>query len=188
MESTVLALAMDVLPPDNRWTLMLSVGIEYGAFREGGKIDEVKRFGAAKILALRGKEDVSGGGAADDGMGAAEVDGVDEEVTEDVPEMQIEQVTEGHRAPEMRYVYTMKEVVLEKSEGKVYCYTIPMTVPEDVVTTTETRVKTSVVDQPVVYISPLPEGHRPFTDSPPKEKAAPENWNGFSTQVRTSFG
>jgi hypothetical protein len=220
MESNVLELAMDVLPPDNRWTLMLSIGIEYGAFREGGKIDEVKRFGAAKILALRGK-DVSGGGVGNEGMGETEVDVVDEEVMEDLPIVKVEKVAEEHREPEMRYVYSMKKVVVERPEVKVYSYAIPMTVPEDVVTTGETSINTSVVDRPVVYISRLPEGsretatipgtsdvpalrsvltlapavddqplfyYRPLTDGALKEKAAPANWNGFSAQVRTSFG
>jgi hypothetical protein len=227
MESSVLEIAMNVLPPDNRWTLLLSIGIEYGAFREGGKIEEVKRFGAAKILALRGKEDVSGGGVGDEGMRAAEVDVVDEVVVEDLPIVEAEKVAEGHREPEMRYVYSMKEAVVGKPEVKVYSYAIPMTVPEDVVTLSETSINTSVVDRPVVYISPLPEGSRetatipgtsdapalrsaltlvpaiddrslvycrPFTfttvctDGASKEKAAPENWNGFSARVRTNSG
>jgi hypothetical protein len=132
MESTVLALAMDVLPPDNRWTLMLSIGIEYGAFREGGKIDEVKRFGAAKILALRGKEDAPGGGVVDDGMGAEEVHLADKTVMGEMPVLDTEKKSEGHREPEVQYVYTMKEAVAEKSEVKVYSYAISIAGQEDV--------------------------------------------------------
>jgi hypothetical protein len=125
MESTVLELAMNVLPPDNRWTLMLSIGIEYGAFREGGKIDEVKRFGAAKILALRGKEDVSGGGIGDDGVGEEELHVVDEATMEEVPVVAIETESEGYREPEVRYVYTMKNAKTDGEQAvNVYTYTI----------------------------------------------------------------
>jgi hypothetical protein len=123
MESTVLTLAMDALPPDNRWTLMLSIGIEYGAFREGGKIDEVKRFGAAKILALRGKDDASGGGIGNE-MGEEEVDVANKAATEDAPVLEIEKKSEGPQAPELRYVYTTKEAVVEKHNPVVYCYAI----------------------------------------------------------------
>jgi hypothetical protein len=127
MESTVLELAMEVLPPDNRWTLMLSIGIEYGAFREGRKIDEVKRFGAAKILALRGKEDASGGGVGDDGVGEEEVHVVDEAVTADVPVVEIAKESEGDLEQEVRYVYTMKEVNTDEAQAvNVYTYTISM--------------------------------------------------------------
>jgi hypothetical protein len=123
MESTVLTLAMDALPPDNRWTLMLSIGIEYGAFREGGKIDEVKRFGAAKILALRGKDDASGGGVGNE-MGEEEVRVAIEATTEDSPVREIEKKSKERRAPEMRYVYTTKEVVVEKQNPVVYGYAL----------------------------------------------------------------
>jgi len=56
MEATTLQLSMDQMPPEEGWTLVLSIGIEFGSLREGGRIKEVKRFGAAKILALRGRE------------------------------------------------------------------------------------------------------------------------------------
>ncbi|MBT1710110.1 hypothetical protein KK062_17825 [Fulvivirgaceae bacterium PWU5] len=56
MDATTLQLSMDQTPPEEGWTLMLSIGIEFGSLREGGHIKEVKRFGAAKILALRGRE------------------------------------------------------------------------------------------------------------------------------------
>jgi hypothetical protein len=123
MESTTLELAMDVLPPDDRWTLMLSIGIEYGAFRQHGEIKEVPRFGAAKILALRGKDDTSGGGVGN-GIGEEEAHVTNEAVTEDVPAMDIETKSEESQAPEMRYVYTTKEVVVEKPSPVVYCYVI----------------------------------------------------------------
>jgi hypothetical protein len=124
MESTVLELAMDVLPPDNRWTLMLSIGIEYGAFREGGKIDEVKRFGAAKILALRGKEGASGGGVGDNGMEDKKMRVVDEAATRDLPMAEVEKASGEYREPEVRYVYTMKETNAKEPAVKVYTYSI----------------------------------------------------------------
>ena len=122
MESTVLTLAMDVLPPDNRWTLMLSIGIEYGAFREGGKIDEVKRFGAAKILALRGKEGASGGGVGNNGMEDKKMYVVDEAETEELPMAEVEKASGEYREPEVRYVYTMKETTAKEPVVKVYTY------------------------------------------------------------------
>jgi hypothetical protein len=137
---------------------MLSIGIEYGAFREGGKIDEVKRFGAAKILALRGKEEVSGDGIGDDGMAEEEIDVVNEEVIEDAPVVDIEKTSEGNRAPEMRYVYTMKVSTVERQEIKVYRYSIPLAAQRDIVNTRKKSVKTSVAARPFVYISAWPEG------------------------------
>ncbi|MBT1687366.1 hypothetical protein KK078_12415 [Fulvivirgaceae bacterium PWU37] len=139
MGSTALDLAMDMLPPEGGWTLMLAIGIQYGSFRENGKIDEVKRFGAAKILALRGKDGASAGGADDGGHQEAEVDFVDEVVTEDAVTEDVaadgnEVEQRGYREPEVRYVYTMKDVAGEKRESIVYCYTI---------STSDTRVATT---------------------------------------------
>jgi hypothetical protein len=124
METTVLELALNALPPDDRWTLMLSIGIEYGAFREYGEIKEVPRFGAAKILALRGKDNAPGGGMGDDRLGKEEVYVANEGVTEDVPVVEIEKKSEGYRVPEVRYVYTTREIVAEAQKPVVYCYTI----------------------------------------------------------------
>nr|WP_254082769.1 hypothetical protein [Dawidia cretensis] len=124
MKSSVLELTMDVLPPDDRWTLMLSIGIEYGAFRESGRIEEVPRFGAAKILALRGKDDAFGGGVGAGEMGEEEVQVMDEMVIEEVPLAGIEKKSEGYREPEVQYVYTLKEAAAEKSEVKIYSYAI----------------------------------------------------------------
>ncbi|MCD9016009.1 hypothetical protein [Parachryseolinea silvisoli] len=59
MPATTLALEVNETPPDNGWSLMLSIGIQYGALHEGGEIKEVKRFGAAKIVALRGRDNGS---------------------------------------------------------------------------------------------------------------------------------
>jgi hypothetical protein len=55
MPATTLALAVNEIPPDNGWSLMLSIGIQYGSLGEGGEIKEVKRFGTAKIVALVGR-------------------------------------------------------------------------------------------------------------------------------------
>jgi hypothetical protein len=137
MQSTVLELAMDVLPPDNRWTLMLSIGIEYGAFRESGKIEEVPRFGAAKILALRGKDDAPGNGAGDGEMGEEEVPVVDETVMEDVPVVDIGKKPEGYRRGEVQYAYTMKEAVAAKPEVNVYSYAISVTGQTDIDSATD---------------------------------------------------
>lgn len=55
MPATTLELGVKETPPDDGWSLMLSIGIQYGSLSEGGEIKEVKRFGAAKIVALRGR-------------------------------------------------------------------------------------------------------------------------------------
>lgn len=55
MPATTLALEIKGIPPEDRWSLMLSIGIQYGSLREGAEIKEVKRFGAAKIMALIGR-------------------------------------------------------------------------------------------------------------------------------------
>jgi hypothetical protein len=137
MKNSVLELAMDVLPPDDRWTLMLSIGIEYGAFRESGKIEEVPRFGAAKILALRGKEDESGGGVGDGEMGEKEVHAVDETAIEEVLVVDIENKLEEYREPKVQYVYTMKEAAAEKSEVKVYSYAISVSTQAEIDSATD---------------------------------------------------
>jgi hypothetical protein len=55
MPAATLSLMVKEVPPDESWSLMLSIGIQYGALHEGGEIKEVKRFGAAKIMALIGR-------------------------------------------------------------------------------------------------------------------------------------
>jgi hypothetical protein len=129
MESTVLELALNVLPPDDRWTLMLSIGIEYGAFRQYGEIQEVPRFGAAKILALRGKEDTSGNGGGNDGMEKNEAP-LDNVVTAGIPTLEPESEI-SVRGPEVKYVYTMKSHEPERLEAKVYSYTTPLEVQDN---------------------------------------------------------
>jgi hypothetical protein len=123
MSSTTLDIAMDMLPPEDGWTLMLAVGIQYGAFRENGKIEEVKRFGAAKILALRGKDGTFGRGVGGDGRGGEETI-VLNDVVEDEPVVEGELSPEAYREPEVRYVYTMKSDKREKKEPVVYSYTV----------------------------------------------------------------
>jgi hypothetical protein len=129
MESTVLDLSLNALPPDDRWTLMLSIGIEYGAFRQYGTIEEVPRFGTAKILSLRGKEGASGDGGGNDGneKNASPLDNV---VTEPTPTVEPES-ERSVREPEVKYVYTMKSPEPERQEPKVYSYTISLGPPDD---------------------------------------------------------
>jgi hypothetical protein len=125
MKSTTLELAMDVLPPDNRWTLMLSIGIEYGSFRENGKIKEVPRFGAAKIMALQGKDKTSDEGNGGDGTEGHKAHITNEVIVENVvpaPEVS----SQGYRNPEVRYVYTTKEATTKQPEASVYCYAVPV--------------------------------------------------------------
>ncbi|MBT1710332.1 hypothetical protein KK062_18945 [Fulvivirgaceae bacterium PWU5] len=124
MKSTTLELAMDVLPPDDRWTLMLSIGIEYGSFRENGKIKEVPRFGAAKIMALQGKDKTSGDGNDGDETEEHKAQLANKVIVEDV--VQAPDVSrQGYRGPEVRYVYTAKEVATKQPEPSVYCYAVP---------------------------------------------------------------
>jgi hypothetical protein len=56
-DSTSLDIAIRDVPGDAAWTLMLSVGIRFGAYYQGDIIKQVKRTGAAKIVAMRGQED-----------------------------------------------------------------------------------------------------------------------------------
>jgi hypothetical protein len=124
MNGTTLELAMDALPPDNRWTLMLSIGIEYGSFRENGKIKEVPRFGAAKIMALQGKDKNSNEGSDDDGAEKHEIPIANEMIMEDVAQPP-EVSPQGYREPEVRYIYKAKEVATETRQRNIYHYAIP---------------------------------------------------------------
>jgi len=131
MGSTTLDLAMETLPPEDGWTLMLAIGIQYGAFRESGKIEKVKRFGAAKILALRGKDEASEDAVDDGGIEEDEVPFVDEAMTQDVSS--VDRDSGGYREPEVRYVYTMKETKVEAREVKTtYSYVVQVSVQGDV--------------------------------------------------------
>ena len=157
MKSTILELATDALPPDDRWTLMLSIGIEYGAFREYGEIKAVARVGAAKILALRGKDAASGSGAGGDGIGKEEIPPMNEEVTEDVPVQEIEKESGGYREPEVQYVYTAKATIVERPEVRVYSYTVAV---EDLDCTANMIPDSTVVKRPLVRMVPLLHGGR----------------------------
>ncbi|MBT1709451.1 hypothetical protein KK062_14505 [Fulvivirgaceae bacterium PWU5] len=133
MGSTALELAMETLPPEDGWTLMLAIGIQYGAFRENGKIEEVKRFGAAKILALRGKDEASGDGVDDDGLEEDEVPLVNEAVTEDMPAVEPEEELGEYREPDVRYVYTMKAEKMEARQVETaYSYVVQVAAQDHV--------------------------------------------------------
>jgi hypothetical protein len=49
---TTLDLAITELPPDDNFSMMLSIGIRYGAVINGGAIEQVKYVGCAKVLTL----------------------------------------------------------------------------------------------------------------------------------------
>jgi hypothetical protein len=133
MPGTTLELAMKVLPPDDSWTLMLSVGIEYGAFRQNGKIEEVRRFGAAKILALQGKDATSGNGGEDDSSERDEAPYADVvTLPDDVHADEPEQSPIAVAGPKIQYVYTVKTSITETPEARVYGYTILVAVPAEV--------------------------------------------------------
>jgi hypothetical protein len=124
MQATTLDLSMDMLPPEDGWTLMLAIGIQYGAFRENGKVEEIERFGAATILALRGKDDASGGntGGSDNEKSKIVVD--EDGVIEDVHVVENESAPDAYREPNVRYVYTTKAVEAAKEKRIVYQYTM----------------------------------------------------------------
>jgi AraC-like DNA-binding protein len=152
MESTTLELAMDVLPPDDRWTLMLSIGIEYGSFRENGKIKEVPRFGAAKIMALQGKDKTSGDGNDGDGTEEHKAQIAKEAIVEDV--VQAREVSpQGYRDPEVRYIYTTKKAETEQGEASVYCYAVPAP-SQNYTTQNAVSLSTTHIDLPVTTYIP----------------------------------
>jgi len=47
-----LEIQMGTMPPDQSFSLVLSIGIRFGALRDAGTIEQVKYAGAAKILAM----------------------------------------------------------------------------------------------------------------------------------------
>ncbi|MBT1687720.1 isocitrate lyase/PEP mutase family protein [Dawidia soli] len=124
MPASTLTIATDALPPDERWTLMLSVGIEYGAFRENGKIQEVKRYGAAKILALRGRD-----GLTEDILPGKETSNVNdlpgaEPVERNAPEepTAAANTQTSHQTPKVTYVYTPAKRDADKVDVQTYTY------------------------------------------------------------------
>ncbi len=55
--ATTLELSLDQLPPENGYSLMLGIGICFGDSMDEGEVKQIKRAGAAKILAIvAGKE------------------------------------------------------------------------------------------------------------------------------------
>jgi 2-methylisocitrate lyase-like PEP mutase family enzyme len=131
MPATTLTIATDALPPDDQWTLMLSVGIEYGAFRENGKIKEVARYGAAKILALRGRDGATGENLPDEGSHGSDEAPVREKEEYDVPEEPavVAHEEKSYRAPEVRYVYTAAKKEADEAKAKVYTYALESGAP-----------------------------------------------------------
>jgi hypothetical protein len=122
MESTTLELSKDELPPEDGWTLMLSIGIEYGAFRESGKIKEVARFGAAKILALQGKEPVLKYDSQRDDHTDTNED--TSNVVSEEASLKATSEVEGYPAPLIRYTYARKKTTEQKKPVEIYCYTM----------------------------------------------------------------
>jgi hypothetical protein len=152
MQSSTLDLALDELPPDDSWTLMLSIGIEYGAFRRNGKIEEVRRFGAAKIMALLGKDGASGDSDDDDRYENSEEHDVEPAiltVQEDASAGESHHEPAAVDRPEVRYVYTVKAPAVEKQEHRVYGYAIPAGVRGDVRNVTTTQNAASLYEAPV---------------------------------------
>jgi hypothetical protein len=49
-EAITLALKLKTIPPDNAFTLMLSVGIRYGSVKAADTIEQVKYAGSAKVV------------------------------------------------------------------------------------------------------------------------------------------
>jgi hypothetical protein len=125
MPGTTLELAMEAaLPPDNGWTLMLSIGIEYGALRQNGKIEEVRRFGAAKIMALVGKDGMPEE-KDDERIGALDELDVDvEAIVEEVPVMESPREPLEMARPVVRYAYTVREIAKEEQEACTHGYSI----------------------------------------------------------------
>ncbi|MBT1690483.1 hypothetical protein [Dawidia soli] len=128
MATTTLELAMGAaLPPDDAWTLMLSIGIEYGAFRENGNIKEVPRFGAAKILALVGKEPAPEGNVWEEEIDNGKEEAAPVAVNAETPETPEERL-EASPVPAVRYIYTTKETRDERPAARVYGYSISVPV------------------------------------------------------------
>jgi hypothetical protein len=107
-EGVSLNISLKDIPADASWSLMLSIGIRYGAMHEGGSIEQVKRAGAAKIVAIRG--------TADDALAAEPDDNTDIEadVFDDVaspPSQTLETNAPAAHASEssvkMQYTYTV---------------------------------------------------------------------------------
>jgi hypothetical protein len=129
--------------------LVLSIGIEFGSLREGGRIKEVKRFGAAKILALRGR-DVSEAQHPEGNDHGSESNVVIQEpvrtIKSTTTRLQSESVPARKKAsdadvqgkelsridaPQIRYQYTTKAVPVQ-SETRTYSYVLARASETDV--------------------------------------------------------
>jgi hypothetical protein len=146
MDATTLSLAIDDTPPEEGWTLILSIGIEYGMLGTGGSIKEVKRFGTAKILALRGNDLPAGEGTPGDERDVTQkaiitTEAAPEEVYEsgdNVPMPEANALADDDvQSSAMTYVYVATEqhapVPSPKMKTYTYAYTVPVADPmEDV--------------------------------------------------------
>jgi hypothetical protein len=64
--ASTLEVTLKEAPADESYCLMLSIGIRFGAVYEGGIVEQVKRTGAAKIIAIAGADDTRFGGGGQD--------------------------------------------------------------------------------------------------------------------------
>lgn len=117
MPATTLELGVKETPPDNGWSLMLSIGIQYGSLSEGGEIKEVKRFGAAKIVALRGR------GNTTDGLETIDEEQRSEPAEAPAPEV-LETKTQVNESPTVAMPDNEVSVATVKSETQIqtFCY------------------------------------------------------------------
>lgn len=134
MDATTLSLAVDDMPPEEGWTLILSIGIQYGALHVGGSVKEVKRFGAAKILALRGKALPAEEGTPDDEREVTKINAVIEDVvSEDLP-AENTCAADVYEVPAASYVYVAKEQPASTSPPAATIYTYAYTTPVATIT------------------------------------------------------
>jgi hypothetical protein len=92
--ATTLELSLDQLPPEAGYSLMLGIGICFGDAMDGDEVKQIKRAGAAKILAIvAGKENPSG----------SERESEDEELTKDDKEVNTG-INNGHDLTETAMV------------------------------------------------------------------------------------
>jgi hypothetical protein len=133
MDATTLSLAVDDMPPEEGWTLILSIGIQYGALHVGGSVKEVKRFGAAKILALRGKALPAEVGPGDE-REVTKTNAVTEEVVSEDSPTENTRAADVYEAPAASYVYVAKEQPAPTYPPAAKIYTYAYTAPVAAVT------------------------------------------------------
>jgi hypothetical protein len=137
MDTTKLSLRIADVPPEEGWTLILSIGIEYGMLRVGGKIEEVPNAGAAKIMALRGKESLPAGEGEtpheDTAEEALSTEPYNAAAPVEPPQPAIATVAPHdervYLPPAVTYVYVAKEqpASAQPSTPKTYTYVYPYT-------------------------------------------------------------